>query len=528
MDISGLSGFGANWVQACDKIERGKKKMILKVHFNDEIRRVRVSNEEVATLSLLKQVLARLLQFDDVDDIMVRYKDEDDDTISLSSDRELDLFLRRTPAINNRASFPFSSSSSSSSSRLSSDFVFVGDAEQSAQLFVNSSELCENDNDASDNIAPSASSSLSSRQVFRLFVESKSNSLNRPTEAMTSAACINDVSACSFDAILRLAERMIRTPVSPVRPGFKERALSEQELKSMLDTLAESPILRQHVLPQVYAALCKSLNVEPDGALVLSVAAVATAEPDHGGADDVAAAVAESSSSSPYSPVSVERDVTAARVNVADLGAVWVHDAESSSDNAVNVHISQDSFAWCFRLRNTGRASWPSGATLQWVGGDDLATRKRIPVPAVKCTSATDVYVHVQVPPRLGAIVVHMQLTTPSGQHFGERCSVRARIIDRHELSSTKPDQSVAAGESTPMPTPSSVPVPSPSSVPSPQALAAQSAAHNRMNRLLSRLKEMGFAENPELLRALLERHNFDISTVIQVLLSSPSSSLTH
>jgi len=98
-------------------------------------------------------------------------------------------------------------------------------------------------------------------------------------------------------------------------------------------------------------------------------------------------------------------------------------------------------FVKMWRMRNEGSVAWPEGARLIYVGGDKLSITDFIAIPTVEPNQEVDIAVDMVAPSKPGRYVSYWRLATPDGVRFGQR--VWADIVVAHEVPESK-EESVA------------------------------------------------------------------------------------
>jgi len=197
--------------------------------------------------------------------------------------------------------------------------------------------------------------------------------------------------------------------------------------------------------------------------------------------------------------------------------------------------VAGSSFLKTWRLRNESQQAWPEGCRLIFVGGDRMGKAESVEVPAVAPGAEHDVSVSLVAPAEAGRYVSYWRLSTSDGSRFGHRvwCDllVTAPVVAAAPAPVAAPVPMVevpAAPVSVPAPAPVIVapaPAPAPAPVPAPSApLATASsslaaAQQSAWESLLTRLEEMGFTDR-ELNARVLAQSSGDVVAAVQVLLS--------
>jgi len=92
-------------------------------------------------------------------------------------------------------------------------------------------------------------------------------------------------------------------------------------------------------------------------------------------------------------------------------------------------------FGKIWRLRNEGVVSWPAGTQLAFIGGDHLQTIDSVAVPCVAPGQEVDVAVDMKVPSKPGRYVGYWRLGQPDGTRFGQRVWVDVIGVKPEELN---------------------------------------------------------------------------------------------
>jgi len=91
-------------------------------------------------------------------------------------------------------------------------------------------------------------------------------------------------------------------------------------------------------------------------------------------------------------------------------------------------------FLKIWKLRNEGSA-WPENTCLSYVGGDLLSKVESVPVPAVPSGEEIDIAVDMIAPSKPGRYVGYYRLHHPDGTRFGQRVWVDICVVDKEEPS---------------------------------------------------------------------------------------------
>jgi next-to-BRCA1 protein 1 len=134
--------------------------------------------------------------------------------------------------------------------------------------------------------------------------------------------------------------------------------------------------------------------------------------------------------------------------------------ADVSIEDGTNVNPEQP-FIKIWKIRNEGTCAWPEATRLIFVGGDKLSNMEAIAVPAIEPNSEVDIAADMIAPSKPGRYVSYWRLATPDGTRFGQRVWVDIIVASETE---NKPDEKVEKissmeVESTPIPV-ATTPVP--------------------------------------------------------------------
>lgn len=184
-------------------------------------------------------------------------------------------------------------------------------------------------------------------------------------------------------------------------------------------------------------------------------------------------------------------------------------------------------FVKIWKMRNEGTVAWSEGTRLLFVGGDKLAPVEHVAVPSIEPGAEVDIAVDMTAPSKPGRYVSYWRLTTADGVRFGQRVwtDVIVATEEKEEKSPApvtmdvepKTIETAKPVEATPpqVTEPAQVFVPAPV-VQQPQPVVQQpvpiSAEHQQ-------LVEMGFTDK-ELNIRLLAKNNNDVLKTVQDLLN--------
>jgi next-to-BRCA1 protein 1 len=138
-----------------------------------------------------------------------------------------------------------------------------------------------------------------------------------------------------------------------------------------------------------------------------------------------------------------------------------------------------DRFVKIIRLRNDGSEAWPENCQLVCVEGASLAANECVIIPsAVAAGQETAVAIDMRAPQEAGRYVSHWRLVSPDGHRFGERITIEYDVIPEPEQEEMEVE-CCAAIPADPVSIPVAAvpePVPSPVPAPVPSAPAAPAA----------------------------------------------------
>lgn len=112
-----------------------------------------------------------------------------------------------------------------------------------------------------------------------------------------------------------------------------------------------------------------------------------------------------------------------------------------------------ESFIKIWRMRNEGTTAWPDNTRLAFVGGDKLSSHEAVTVPSAQPGQEIEIAVDMVAPSQPGRYVSYWRLCLPDGSRFGHRVWVDIFV-------------------KAPAPTEPVVPTPAPAPVPTPVAPA--------------------------------------------------------
>jgi len=158
-----------------------------------------------------------------------------------------------------------------------------------------------------------------------------------------------------------------------------------------------------------------------------------------------------------------------------------------------------EKFVKTWRMRNTATVPWPETTRLSFVGGDALAPIESVLVPeVVSPDSEVDISVEMVAPSKSGRYVSYWRLTQPDGTRFGQRIWVDIVVSqDAMQVDAAKLAPQAEAPKLVPVNTPK---------------------PDQPVNPLVLKLKELGFSDEARIKALLAENHN-DLEATIEALL---------
>jgi len=106
--------------------------------------------------------------------------------------------------------------------------------------------------------------------------------------------------------------------------------------------------------------------------------------------------------------------------------------SDVSVEDGTNVNPEQP-FVKIWKIRNEGTCAWPEATRLIFVGGDKLSNLEAITVPAIEPNSEVDIAVDMVAPGKPGRYVSYWRLSTPDGTRFGQRVWVDVIVASENE-----------------------------------------------------------------------------------------------
>jgi hypothetical protein len=194
-------------------------------------------------------------------------------------------------------------------------------------------------------------------------------------------------------------------------------------------------------------------------------------------------------------------------------------------------------FVKIWRLRNEGEIAWPEGTYLEFVGGDKLCAQKEISVPTTAPGSEVDIAADMVTPTKPGRYISYWRLCNADGSRFGQRVWIDIYVPkDNQETqdNSVPTTQATQTQQMTGMEVETQTNVPDTSNKSTATAVisstigtsmdekqtkdVAVSNTEPTVSQEVQHLLDMGF-DNPEQLQSLVNKHSGDLVAVVQDLL---------
>jgi len=212
----------------------------------------------------------------------------------------------------------------------------------------------------------------------------------------------------------------------------------------------------------------------------------------------------------------------------------FVQDVTIPDGTAMN---SGQQFVKIWKLRNEGEIAWPEGTYLEFVGGDKLAVQREISVPAAAPGVEVEIAIDMIAPAKPGRYISYWRLCNSDGSRFGQRV-----WIDIYVQNETQDDQNtkpVPSSQSTQTQQMASMEVETQTIVDTSNKSTATSVTSTTVGTSMEEkqtkevgvsntdpvispqvqsLLDMGF-ENAENLQVLVDKYSGDLVAVVQELL---------
>jgi len=186
-------------------------------------------------------------------------------------------------------------------------------------------------------------------------------------------------------------------------------------------------------------------------------------------------------------------------------------------------------FVKIWKMRNEGTAPWAEGTRLLFVGGDKLSTVDSMVVPSIEPGAEVDIAVDMTAPSKPGRYVSYWRLVTADGARFGQRVwtDVVVSLEEKEKPATAATPVSMDVEPTTPKTvetakpveaTPPQVTEPAPVQVSVPAPVVQQPAVAP-ISPENQQLVEMGFTDK-DLNSRLLAKNNNDVLRTVQDLLN--------
>jgi len=177
-------------------------------------------------------------------------------------------------------------------------------------------------------------------------------------------------------------------------------------------------------------------------------------------------------------------------------------------------------FIKIWKMRNEGTSTWPEGTRLLFVGGDKLAPVDFVSLPPIQPDHEVDIAVDMVAPSKPGRYVGYWRLVTPKGDRFGQRvwidiivspeCYIQEEPTEKSVEKSTSMEVETAVD---PIPTQPVAPIAEPVVQPVVQPVEETISPEHQQ------LLDMGFHDKA-LNKAILAKYNNDVLRTVQDLLN--------
>jgi len=174
---------------------------------------------------------------------------------------------------------------------------------------------------------------------------------------------------------------------------------------------------------------------------------------------------------------------------------------------------AEQQFVKIWKMRNESTVPWPENTRLGYVGGDKLSSIEAVAVPAVEPAQEVDIAIDMIAPTKPGRYVGYWRLAAPDGTRFGQRVWVDIIVVPKEEKSQT-PQTTMEVDPITPPIKVEIVSQPRVEIVPQPTAPPMEQVISPELQQLL----DMGFCDK-ELNLRLLAKNNNDVLKTVQDLL---------
>jgi next-to-BRCA1 protein 1 len=177
-------------------------------------------------------------------------------------------------------------------------------------------------------------------------------------------------------------------------------------------------------------------------------------------------------------------------------------------------------FVKIWRIRNEGKSAWPEGTRLVFVGGDNLSPQESIVVPSALPGQEVDVAVDMKSPANPGRYISYWRLAQSDGSRFGQRVWVDLLVVNPAEKQPEVPPKAEPASVPVRVQTQSmEVEEPKPSAPPAATTTTAANPSRPPPSIHVQQLIDMGFQDRDHV-EELLAKNNNDILRTVQDLLN--------
>lgn len=172
-------------------------------------------------------------------------------------------------------------------------------------------------------------------------------------------------------------------------------------------------------------------------------------------------------------------------------------------------HLSPGSiFTKIWRLRNEGSSAWVETTRLSFVGGDCLSTSDAVVVGAVQPNEEVDISMEMTAPSRPGRYIGYYRLTEADGSRFGQRVWVDVTVTPE-EVEQTQVAEDPAEEEVSEEEIPEEI-----------EQVEEEEEEEEKVSSEMQQLVDMGFT-NVEQNAELLSKYRNNVVLVVQDLLNA-------
>jgi len=197
--------------------------------------------------------------------------------------------------------------------------------------------------------------------------------------------------------------------------------------------------------------------------------------------------------------------------------------SDVSIEDGTNINPCQP-FVKIWKMRNEGTTAWAVGTKLIFVGGDSLTPTTSIVVPPIEPTAEVDIAVDMVAPSKPGRYVAYWRLACPDGSRFGQRVWIDIIVPSEVEEEKVVVEETPKVATKMEIETPVvAVATPPPvevvPEVVTPVISEPVQPAEQPISPQLQQLIDMGFHDK-ELNTKLLAKNNNDVLRTVQDLLN--------